>query len=132
MCRSCDVTIDGVWTHLAAGKEYSTPDGIAPARFSVSRLDASAIRIKPQGIAIRREAFSAALHYLREYRHDQHNPCEIRSNNDPALAGPLCSAARMKNANVRCINYVLPILAALGIVSTGPARPNTAWIMRCS
>jgi hypothetical protein len=132
MCCCCDVTIDGVWTHLAVGQAYATPDGIAPVPFSISHLDLSGIRISPQGVTITREAFSDALHYLRTNRHDQHNPCVIRANNDPALAGPLCNAARMRNANVRCISYVLPVLAALGIVATRSARPNTAWVTRCS
>jgi hypothetical protein len=132
MCSSCDVQIDGVWTHLAVGQSYTTPDAIAGVPFTISRLAANSIQISPQGVTVTREAFSDALHYLRANRHDQHNPCEIRSSDDPVLAGSLCSAARSRNANVRCINYVLPVLAALSIVGTGSARPNTAWVTRCS
>jgi len=132
MCRSCDVQIDGVWTHLGVGQSYETPDAIAHVPFAISRLDANSIQISPQGITITHDAFSDALHYLRANRHDQHNPCEIGSNDDPALAGPLCIAARARNANVRCINYILPILAVLDIVGIGSARPNTTWVTRCS
>ncbi len=103
-CESCDVHIDGVWTHLKAGQKYKTPsDGCS---FEVSDVGSSAIKISLQKrtIKIKREAFSAALHYLRENRHDEGNPCPIRSSNNPEDAGPLCRAARASNDNVRCIN----------------------------
>jgi hypothetical protein len=132
MCNSCDVHIDGVWTHLAVGQPYETPDDDAHVPFTVSSMAADAIEISSQGIRVTRDAFSDALHYLRANRHDEDHPCAIGSNNDSGLAGPLCREARSRNANVRCINYILPILADLGIVGIGSARPNTTWVIRCS
>ncbi len=132
MCRSCDVHIDGVWSHLSVGQTYRTPDAAAGVSFEISDVTPTNIEILPQKIRISRQAFSAALHYLRSNRHDREHPCEIRSNNNPNLAGPLCREARPHNNNVRCINYILPALAQFRIVGIGSAQPNTTWVVRCS
>jgi len=132
MCRSCEVHVDGVWLHLAVGQSYRTPDENAGVAFEISKVSAREIAISPQNILISRQAFSAALHYLCNNRHDAAHPCEIRSNNNPNLAGPLCREARSYNNNIRCINYIVPILAELEIVGIGSARPNTTWVVRCS
>ena len=132
MCLSCDVHIRGVWTQLAVGQRYTTPDAVRGVPFAISNIGAQAVGVRPQNISLRRQAFSAALHYLRTHRHDQAHPCAIRSSDDPAAAGPLCLAARVQNNNTRCINYILPILRGLEIVGIGRKRPNTVWIIRCS
>jgi len=131
MCNSCDVQIDGVWTHLRVGQSYETPDDEKHVPFTISRMTADAIEILPQGIIVKREAFSVALRYLRTNRHDDNHPCKIGSSNEPKFASPLCREARSRNSGVRCINYILPILAKLGIVGIGSMRPNTTWVIRC-
>jgi hypothetical protein len=130
MCHQCEATIRIVWGHLSVGQEYQTPDNRRGADFWIAQLTADRIRIRPQGIAVHREAFLATLHYLFENEHLEGNRCDIRSNNDPAagLAGPLCRAARRRNTNVRCINYVLPILSEAGFVGIDGRRPNRTWL----
>lgn len=132
MCSSCDVHIDEVWSHLHKNQNFVTPDATKGVPFTITSIDAKAIKISPQNVLVTRGAFSAALHYLRTNRHDHTNPCKIGSNKDPALAGPLCLVARAQNNNVMCINYILPVLAKLNIVDINSNRPNTVWILRCS
>ncbi len=132
MCSSCDVQIDGVWSHLHEDQHYKTPDDTKGVPFIITSVESQAIKISPQNVLVTRGAFSAALHYLRSNRHDHANPCKVRSNKDPALAGPLCLVARAQNNNVMCINYILPILAKLNIVDINSNRPNTVWVLRCS
>jgi len=132
MCDSCDVQIDGVWSCLRVNEAYVTPDAVRGVPFTITAVGTHAIQISPQSVSVTRSAFSAALHYLRANRHDHAHPCRIGSNKDPALAGPLCSEARAQNSNVMCINYILPILAALNIVGIGSNEPNTVWVLRCS
>ena len=128
MCQSCEVHIDGVWQHLRVGAAFCTPDSVWGKRFTVADVNAGSIRIDPQGISISRAAFAAVLHYLRTNHHDSAaRRCQIKSSNNPQTAGPLCKAARAANADVRCINYILPILQSLGIVEIDSSRPNSTW-----
>ncbi len=128
MCQSCQVHVDGVWQHLLIGNAFRTPDADRGKPFTIADVQARLIRIDPQRISISRTAFAAVLHYLRTNQHSSAaRRCEIRSSNDPQLAGPLCQAARAGNADVRCINYILPILQSLGIVEVDSSRPNSTW-----
>ena len=129
MCQYCEIHIDGVWLHLKQGQEFKTPDKIKSAAFSISLIDGNKIRIEPQGIHISRKSFVASVHYLRIHNHYKDNPCRLDSNNDPALAGPLCMASREANHSVRCINYILPILKSLDIVGLKGDRPNSTWLI---
>ena len=128
MCRSCDLQINRIWPELEVGQNYETPDNEVRVQFMIERVEASGIDIRPQGIRISRGAFAAALHYLASNAHDARNPCPIESNNDPELSGPLCSVAREQNANVRCINYIVPVLSQHGSLAFSGTRPNTAWV----
>ncbi len=132
MCNSCEIQIDGVWSHLHINQSFVTPDETKGVPFTITSIAAKAIKISPQNVVVTRGAFAAALHYLRANRHDHTNHLKIGSNKDPALAGPLCKVARAQNSNVMCINYILPILAKHNIVDINPNRPNTVWIVRCS
>jgi hypothetical protein len=75
-------------------------------------------------------AFEDVLNYLQTHAHNMHSPCQIRSNNNSRLAGPLCLIARQHTNNVRCINYVLPLLAKLGWVDIDSRVPNTVWLLK--
>lgn len=130
MCGSCDVRIDDVWLRLQPNQVYRTPDHAHGVMFTISQVLPTAITIAPQNIQINRGSFSDALHYLRENHHHTPNPCTIGSNDDPSLAGPLCRAARQSNHNqLRCINYILPVLQNHGLVGIGCAQPNTTWLV---
>ena len=126
MCQSCDIHVEGLWSHLREGQVYETPaDGVP---FTVSRVGEEKIHIMPQDIDITQGAFSAALHYLRTNGHtDRESACEIRSSNSPTAAGPLCQAARAVYGGQRCVNYVLPILERFGIVAVDPVVPSRTW-----
>lgn len=78
-----------------------------------------------------RSAFEAALNYLHQNGHGIENPCLIKSNNDPTLSGPLCLASRVTLTGAygpRNINYVVPILKALGLVDIRTSTPNSVWL----
>lgn len=129
MCQSCTIHIDGVWQHINPYQPFRTPDNLHNAAYEISVKGDDKIHISPQNINIKREAFIKTLHYLRKNHNYSSNPCEIRSNNNPDLAGPLCIASRAANNNVRCINYILPILKSLNIVGLEGSRPNTTWLV---
>ena len=129
MCKSCEIHIDGVWQHIQTGQKFKTPDKLKNTSFSIEQKDENKIRIEPQGIHISRKSFVASVHYLRTHNHYKDNPCRLDANNDPALAGPLCKTSREANHNVRCINYILPILKSLDIIGLNCDRPNSAWLI---
>ena len=131
MCMSCKIDIDGVWLNLSPGQGFKTPDNMRGSHFAVQSVDSEIIKIKTRRgtlVPIRRQAFENTLHYLRSHDHYLDNPCKIRSSNDRELAGPLCVASRDGNWNIRCINYILPILESSGIVVTDSRRPNKTWL----
>ena len=129
MCSSCSVHTDGVWSHLVKGGRLKSPDNLIGADFEISNVHTERIEILPQGIRIERKAFESTIHYLRTHDHYSTSPCEIRSNNDRNLSGPLCLASRNQNRDTRCVNYILPILESLGIVKTDGNRPNKTWLV---
>lgn len=130
MCGSCSVRIDDVWLRLQPNQVFRTPDFAQGVRFTIAQVTPTAITIAPQNIQINRVSFADALHYLRENHHHTLNPCTIGSNDDPNLAGPLCRAARQNNqGQLRCINYILPILQNNGLVGIGCDQPNTTWLV---
>lgn len=130
MCNSCDIKISDVWLRLSAGQGYRTPDHAHGVMFNIFHATQEHVSIAPQDIQVNRVCFADALHYLRENHHYSSNPCAIGSNDDPQLAGPLCLAARNRNHNqLRCINYILPILQNHGLVGVGCNQPNTTWFV---
>ena len=130
MCNLCDHEIGEIWNNLLPNQIFRTPDTQKGVDFYLERIENDQLTINPQNTSISKAAFAVTLHYLRANRHDEHNPCEIRSSNDPASAGPLCLTARGANNNIRCINYILPILAQHHIVGINPRRPNTTWLLQ--
>ena len=132
MCMSCNIDVDHVWLQLLPGQKFKTPDNKKGSPFDVQSVDSGIIKIRTKRrtvVTISRQAFENALHHLRINSHYKDNPCEIRSNNDRELAGPLCVASRDVNRNVRCINYILPVLASHGIVEMDGKQPNKTWLV---
>lgn len=129
MCGHCDRTINEIWPKLETGKRYRTPDLYKGKDFYIQEKTTQALKIVPQNISVSKEAFLSALHYLIQNEHNFGNQCEIRSSNSRKTAGPLCLAARDKNSNVRCINYILPILQGFQIVGIDPIPPNKTWLI---
>lgn len=115
---------------LAENAEYFTPDKARCARFTVAEVTEDAVIItsaRGARVRIAKVAFLVAYQYLKDHRHTERRPCEINSHNNSAQSGPLCLAARSVNRNVRCINYIIPMLASVGVVGFSGDRPNTCW-----
>jgi hypothetical protein len=123
MCETNDRQISQAWDNLLPNQTFTTPDAQKGVDFSLDRVENYQMTISPQNITISKAAFIAAVRYLRANGHDQHNPCQIRSSNDPASAGPLCLAVRQANNAIRWINYILPILANIGSSELIPDVP---------
>jgi len=128
----CETAINQIWQQLEIGRRYQTPDNTRHAEFEIADINDQRILIAPQNIHINRRAFVAALDFLRSNNHSEDNPCLIRSSNDPESSGELCTVSRNKNDNVRCINYILPILEEFKVVTTDGNRPNKVWLNRGS
>jgi hypothetical protein len=129
MCEACEKRISKIWPDIPKGSLYRTPDLHSGKAFSVGKKSPENIRIVPQNIIVTRSSFVAAIHYLFENRHYEKNPCEIRSSNSTKEAGPLCISSRDRNSNVRCINYILPILQSFLIVGIDSSQPNKTWLL---
>lgn len=100
--------------------------------FTIGTTTSNTVEIITNGgtsININRQAFEAVLEYLVANQHTATNPCQINSNKDINKAGPLCVSSRNANGtNVMIINYLLPLLAQMGLVSVDGSRPNTSWL----
>lgn len=129
MCDRCDRIINKMWPKLETGKRYRTPDLYKGKDFYIEEKTSRGLKIVPQNISVTKEAFLSALHYLIQNEHNFRNQCEIRSSNSRKTAGPLCLISRDENSNVRCINYILPILQGFQIVGIDPVRPNRTWLI---
>jgi hypothetical protein len=129
MCDHCDKIINQIWPKLEPGKRYRTPDLYKGKDFYIKEKTSQGFKIVPQNVSVKKGAFLSALHYLIQNEHNFRNQCEIRSSNSRKTAGPLCRAARDKNSNVRCINYILPILQGFQIVGIDPVAPNKTWLI---
>lgn len=128
MMQESENEINRIWGNLSSGDTFRTPDDSKGVAFFIARIEPDRIFIRPQGVSIYRNAFVAALDYLRANNNDVKNKCEIRSNNDSEKAGPLCQASRKENKNTRCINYIIPILETYRIVDCSGDRPNKVWL----
>ena len=128
----CEAAINQIWQRLEIGRRYQTPDNTRHAEFEIADINDQRILIAPQNIHINRRAFVATLDFLRSNNHSEDNPCIIRSSNDPEFSGRLCAVSRNENDNVRCINYILPILEEFNVVTTDGNRPNRVWLNRVS
>ena len=115
------------------GKRFKTPDRSRGVEFDLKQVRPDRVVIEtgqgPTRVPITLAAFVAAFEYLLKNGHDRNHPINVRAHNDPQLAGPLCRAARAKNSDIRCINYILPILAAMGYVGVDGHRPNRSWYL---
>jgi hypothetical protein len=133
MSESCIHKIERIWQILAPGQVFKTPDFLRGANFSISNIVSDRLKIRTKNdniVSISKDAFVNALYYLNINGHDKKNPCEIRSSTNPELAGPLCRISRQVTSNVRCINYILPILASFNLVAINGNRPNTTWLLK--
>jgi hypothetical protein len=115
------------------GADLTTPDDSSGKNFSISSINNDTVEIKTSGgtkIKINRPAFVGVLRYLLENNHILQNPCSVGSNKDISKAGPLCRVARNANGvNIMIINYLLPLLAEMGLVAIDGTNPNSTWVL---
>lgn len=120
-----------VWSRIESLTGLETPDDAVGRGFTITSVSQDAVGITTEAgspITIQRAAFLEALRYLAAHGHDTANPCEIRSNQLAQESGPLCAATRAVNGNTRVINYIVPILVAVGLLGVSGIRPNTTWL----
>lgn len=84
-------------------------------------------------VRLPRRAFEQTLGYLASNGHlDRPNAIEVKANQDPERAGPLCRAARQRpdgSFGARVVTYVLPILEFCDVVGINrTALPSVAWL----
>jgi hypothetical protein len=123
--------ISAIWPELAkVGVKYTTPDEQRGAKFIVEKSDAASISIRTSGespISIHRDSFIAALHFLLEGCHvSPEKACRIGAGISDR--GPLDEATRIHSGGTMVIPYIVPILAATGIVGFSGERPNSVWL----
>ncbi|MBC7206059.1 MAG: hypothetical protein H5U27_06050 [Methyloversatilis sp.] len=129
ICEShSEATIDAIWHLIGDGQRYAT-HGAPDIDFEIlHETDRPFVRIVPHDIRIARAAFVVALQFLIENGHDRLSPCEVVSDDDLRRTGLLCRATRDANGGVRCIDYILPILAQQRIVAIEVTACRTAWL----
>ncbi len=118
------------------GQHLATPDNRRSRPFRLDAVDRErgGLQVSPLGnrnaspVFIRAAAVDRCLYYLStQVPAGVHTPIQA-SQNHP---GPLARFTRRGNGGVRCLHYLLPILAAAGLVEIdGDSRPNT--VRRCS
>jgi hypothetical protein len=123
-----EATIDAIWHLIGDGQRYATHDAPDTDFEILHEADRPAVRIVPHDIRIARAAFVVALQFLIENGHDRLSPCEVESDDDLRRTGLLCRATRDANGGVRCIDYILPVLARHRIVATEVAAFRTVWL----
>ncbi|MGK4309134.1 hypothetical protein ACSMFX_13140 [Pseudomonas mosselii] len=121
-----DSTLWALITRLQ-GQELQTPHTPSNARFQVDTVGAD-------NLTISRGAFQQTLDYLAANGHfGVSNAVPVASNKDPALAGPVCLAARLQpngNPGRMVITYILPILEHCQAVGIQRAiTPTTTWLL---
>lgn len=126
-----NIAIDHIWPRIADQQELTTPDAAVGKSFSIRGVNQDGVNITTEAgslLTIQRAAFIEAIRYLVLNNHFSANPCEIRSNQHVENSGPLCTATRRVNSNTRVINYIVPILVAVGILGVNRTRPNSTWL----
>jgi hypothetical protein len=124
-------TISRAWSRMGQLGRLRTPSQRCEYIVEDFADDRVIVLVAAKRHVLLRSAFEAALNYLHQNGHGIENPCLIKSNNDPALSGPLCLASRVTLTGAygpRNINYVVPILKALGLVDIRTSTPNSVWL----
>ncbi|WP_294738673.1 hypothetical protein [uncultured Pseudomonas sp.] len=129
--QSAVQAVSDVWPMMGELEQLFTPS--QRKTFIVERVTAGHVKVMAgkTSVLIPRSAFESALEYLHTHEHHGANPCDIKSSNKPAKAGPLCRASRILASGEhgpRNITYVLPILQELGWVDISQSRPNSVWL----
>ncbi|EJL99986.1 hypothetical protein PMI23_04851 [Pseudomonas sp. GM24] len=125
-------TISRAWSRMGELSRLRTPSQRSEYIVEGFADDRVIVLVASKRHVLLRSAFEAALNYLHQHSHGIESPCLIKSNNDPALSGPLCRASRVTLSGAygpRNINYVLPILQALGVVDIRTSTPNAVWLV---
>lgn len=123
--------VEALWPDISGeGVPYKTPDNNLGSDFIVEKSDATSISIRTTGqsiISIHRDSFVAAVQFLLKGGNlSSENAHPIGASiGDP---GSLDMATRIHSGGTMVISYIVPILAATGIVGVSGDRPNKAWI----
>ena len=124
--------INLVLNNLQLGSVFRTPDNFKGVNFTIANVTPNEIKINLSSgneMSISRNAFLAVNDYRQINGHTINNPVKIGSNNDKNASGGLCLASRTQNNDVRCVNYIVPILNHFGAVGFSGSRPNTCWFI---
>ncbi|MFT0213225.1 hypothetical protein VQ643_11580 [Pseudomonas sp. F1_0610] len=115
---------------LKKGNVYRTPDNALGKEFSIKEVTEECVVLDSSNnnaIYISIDAFTAANTYLHENKHDINSPVPLGGSQGDEQGGELCKTTRALNKNVRCITYIVPILAEFGAVAFTGTRPNSCW-----
>ncbi len=124
--------IDTLWPKLVKeGTTYRTPDEQKGTEYSIQKTENSTIIIQTAGnslITIQQESFIAAIRYLLLHGHVRpENACPIGACIDKP--SPLDQETRGPSGGTMVIPYILPMLAATGVVRVCGGRPNRVWLI---
>jgi len=121
-----EVALTQCWTTFPDRQRLPLPS--QSGFFDVTKRDSNTMDVTTAGdnsIKVPRAAFVGALDYLIKEGHVEGNPCEVRNKYDNP--GPLAQAAAVNGTQT--IQYVLPILQAMGLVAVNSNKPNTTWLV---
>jgi hypothetical protein len=116
---------------LLEAEELATPDARRNRPFRLDQVDADrgGLQITPLAngsaspIWIKADAVNRCLFFLESQVPAGESVSILASQNNP---GPLARFTRRGNGGVRCLHYILPLLARCGRVEIdGESRPNT-------
>lgn len=122
--------VQDVLDRLTAGESFPTPSG--RARFNVCNVTSDGYIVETgendSQLLIARGNLEDTYLFLLAHAPTATTPMEIGSDNLWERASPLCRIARGGPSRPRLVTYILPILAAHGLVEIGMNMPNTVWL----
>ncbi|MFD1261257.1 hypothetical protein [Entomomonas asaccharolytica] len=121
-----------LWSQLRISQSFWIVDDIINEEFWIVDIDDITLEIRPQqNIKITKHAFVAVIDYLVEHNHFIDNACEVRTGDTYERSVPLSRVVQEANPYMTecCLNYVLAILKALGIVDITATRLNRVWLV---
>lgn len=120
-----------LWSQIQIGQSFWIVDDILNEEFWIVDIDDVTLEIRPQqAIKITKHAFVAVLDYLEAHHHYIDNSCEVKTGDAYEQSVPLSKVVQEANPYMEkcCLNYVLAILKALGMVEITGTRLNRVWL----
>jgi hypothetical protein len=130
--KMTQTVVEALWPKIAKKGHYRTPDKKKGAAFDVIASTKDCLTVQTgrgASIIIQKKSFQATLDFLIKQTHTADDRrCEIRASKSNPGFLDLASRIPAHSKATMVIPYVLPILAATGVITIDSNRPNAVWL----